>query len=132
MSDVNKEKRPLSPHLSIYRPQLTSVTSILNRITGNSLIISVILIVWWLLAASVSEEHFNFVNTIILSFVGKMILVCSTWALWYHTLAGIRHLIWDRAIGLELDVAYRLGWAVITGSIILTAITIILHVSLVQ
>ena len=132
MSDVNKEKRPLSPHLSIYRPQLTSVTSILNRITGNSLIISVILIVWWLLAASVSEGHFNFVNTIILSFVGKMILVCSTWALWYHTLAGIRHLIWDRAIGLELDVAYRLGWAVITGSIILTAITIILHVSLVQ
>ena len=52
MADVNRGNRPLSPHLSIYRPQLTSVTSILTRITGNALLITALLVVWWLLAAS--------------------------------------------------------------------------------
>ena len=132
MSDLNKDRRPLSPHISIYRPQLTSVTSILNRITGNSLVISAILVVWWLSAAASSEEHFNFVNSLVYSFAGKTIFICSTWALWYHTLAGLRHLVWDRAIGLELDVAYIMGWALIAGSFVLTGFTIILHWSLVQ
>ena len=126
MADVNRGNRPLSPHLSIYRPQLTSVTSILTRITGNALLLGALLIVWWFLAASSSAEYFAVVDAIITSFVGDLVMFLSLWALWYHTLAGVRHLIWDNAIGLELETAEKLGWAVIGGSVVLTILTTII------
>lgn len=126
MADVNRGNRPLSPHLSIYRPQLTSVTSILTRITGNALLLGALLIVWWFLAASSSAEYFAVVDAIITSFVGDLVMFLSLWALWYHTLAGVRHLIWDNAIGLEMETAEKLGWAVIGGSVVLTILTTII------
>ena len=124
MADVNRGNRPLSPHLTIYRPQLTSMTSILTRITGNALLISALLVVWWFLAAATSPESFAVANGVLTSFFGKLVLILSLWGLWYHTLAGIRHMIWDNAIGLDLDTAEKMGWAVIGGSVILTLFTI--------
>ena len=59
------------------------------------------------------------------SLLGKLVMLGSIWALWYHTLAGVRHLIWDNAMGLDLTVAYLLGWAVVIGSFVLTALTVI-------
>ncbi len=126
MADVNRGNRPLSPHLTIYRPQLTSMTSILTRITGNALLVAAILIVWWFFAAATSEAYFDVVNGFLTSWFGDLILFFSLWGLWYHTLAGIRHLIWDNAIGLELEMAEKLGWAVIIGSVLLTFVTVIL------
>ena len=125
MAEMNRGQRPLSPHLSIYRPQLTSVTSILVRITGNALIIGTLLIVWWLFAAATSAEYFAFVDGILTSVLGKLIMLGSIWALWYHTLGGVRHLIWDNALGLDLETAYKLGWFVVYGSGVLTLLTVL-------
>ena len=126
MADVNRGKRPLSPHLTIYRPQLTSISSILTRITGNAMLLAALMIVWWFLAAATSPEYFAFADAVITSFLGDLIMVLSLWALWYHLLAGIRHLIWDNAVGLDLDTAYKLGYAVVGGSVILTILTVII------
>ncbi|MEO1734123.1 MAG: succinate dehydrogenase, cytochrome b556 subunit, partial [Pseudomonadota bacterium] len=112
------------PHLTIYRPQLTSITSILTRITGNAILLAALLIVWWFLAASTSPEAFAVADGIITSAVGNLIMFLSLWGLWYHTLAGVRHLIWDNAVGLDLETAYKLGYAVIAGSIVLTILTV--------
>ena len=125
MADVNRGNRPLSPHLTIYRPQLTSISSILVRITGNALIVGAFLVIWWLLAASTSPEYFAIADGLIRSWFGKLIMLGSIWALWYHTLGGIRHLIWDNAIGLDIPTAYKLGWTVVIGSFVLTVITVI-------
>ena len=125
MADVNRGDRPLSPHLTIYRPQLTSMTSILTRITGNALLLAALLVVWWLLAASTSPEYFATADAVITSWFGDAVMVLSLWALCYHTLAGVRHLIWDNAMGLEIGTAEKLGWAVIIGSVVLTVLTII-------
>ena len=126
MADVNRGNRPLSPHLSIYRPQLTSMTSILTRITGNALLLAALMIVWWFLAAATSPEYFAFADGLITSWFGDLIMFLSLWALWYHSLAGIRHLIWDNAIGLEIETAEKMGWAGIGGSVVLTLLTIVL------
>ena len=125
MADVNRGNRPLSPHLSIYRPQLTSITSILTRITGNALVLGTILVIWWLLAAATSTAYFDMVNGFVNSWFGKLILLGSVWALWYHSLAGLRHLIWDSAIGLDVPTAEKLGWGVIIGSLLLSVITVV-------
>ncbi|AHC99883.1 succinate dehydrogenase, cytochrome b556 subunit [Leisingera methylohalidivorans] len=126
MADVNRGNRPLSPHLQVYRPQLTSVTSILTRITGNALIVSALLIAWWFLAAATSPEYFATANGVLTSWFGDLVMTLSALGLWYHTLAGIRHLIWDNGYMLELDQAEKLGWFVITGSAVLTVLTIII------
>ena len=124
MADVNRGNRPLSPHLTIYRPQLTSMTSILTRITGNAMFVAALLIVWWFLAAATSESYFNVANGLLTSWFGDLVLFLSLWGMWYHTLAGVRHLIWDNAIGLDIPTAYKLGYAVIGGSILLTLLTV--------
>lgn len=126
MADVNRGNRPLSPHLSIYRPQITSISSILTRITGNAMIVSALLIVWWFLAASTSEAYFALANGFLTSWFGDLVLTLSLWGLWYHTLAGIRHLLWDNGFGLEIERAERLGWACVIGSIVLTVLTILI------
>ena len=124
MADVNRGNRPLSPHLMIYRPQLTSISSIFVRITGNALIVAGILIVWWLFAAATSAEYFAMADVVMTSWFGKLVMLGSIWALWYHTLGGVRHLIWDNAVALDIPTAEKLGWAVVVGSFVLTAITV--------
>jgi len=123
MADVNRGNRPLSPHLSIYRPQLTSMTSILTRITGNAMLISAILIVWWFLAAATSPEAYATANGFLTSWFGDLVMFLSVLGLWYHTLAGIRHLIWDNGYALDVPTAEKLGIACIAGSVVLTIIT---------
>jgi succinate dehydrogenase / fumarate reductase, cytochrome b subunit len=124
MADVNRGNRPLSPHLQVYRPQLTSITSILTRITGNALIVASVLIVWWLLAAATSAEYFAVANAVVRSWFGKLIFLGSIWAVWYHFLAGLRHLYFDSGRGLDIPTAEKLGWGVIVGSVILTLLTV--------
>ena len=127
MADGSKPvERPLSPHLSIYRPQLTSITSILTRITGNALIVTSLLIVWWLLAAATSAEYFAYVNGFMTSWFGDLVMTLSLWGVWYHYLAGLRHLYFDAGHGLDIPTAEKLGWACIGGSVVLTILTLII------
>lgn len=125
MADVNRGSRPLSPHLTIYRPQLTSMTSILTRITGNALLISSMLVVWWFLAAASSPEYFAIADGVLTSWFGDIVMTLSVLGLWYHTLSGVRHLIWDNGIGLDIPTAEKMGYAILGGSVVLTIITII-------
>lgn len=125
MADVNRGNRPLSPHLQVYRPQLTSVTSIFVRITGNGLIVGALLVVWWLLAAATGPEHFATADAVLRSWFGNLVLFLSLWALWYHTLGGIRHLIWDSGRGLDLKSSYTMGYFMIGGSVLLTIFTVL-------
>lgn len=126
MAETKRVERPLSPHLQIYRPQLTSITSILTRITGNALIVGVVLMVWWLLAAATSDRYFDLANAVATSWFGDLVFTGSLWAVWYHYLAGIRHLIYDAGRGLDIPTAEKLGWACIIGSVALTVATILL------
>ena len=125
MADVNRGNRPLSPHLEIYRPQITSISSILTRITGNALLLGALLAVWWLLAAATGPEYYATVNRIVTSFLIDLVWLGSVWALWYHTLAGIRHLYWDSGRGLDLETAESLGWICVIGSVVMTIFTIV-------
>jgi len=125
MADVNRGNRPLSPHLQIYRKQLNSATSILNRVTGIAMLGSALLIVWWLLAAATGEAYFDLVDGLMTSLLGDVVMTLSVLGLWYHTLGGLRHLIWDTGRGLELEAADRMGWAMIVGAVALTILTLI-------
>ena len=125
MADVNRGNRPLSPHLEIYKIQLTSVTSILTRITGNAMLLMALMIVWWFVALASGPEAFETATWWITSFIGDLILLGSVWALWYHYLAGLRHLYWDTGRGLDIETAEKLGKACIIGSFVLTLLTII-------
>ena len=125
MADVNRGNRPLSPHLTIYRPQMTSISSIFVRITGNALLAATLLLIAWLLAASTSAVACDWVQCVITSWFGDLVFLLSLWALWYHMLGGLRHLIWDTGRGLELKAAERMGWMMIIGSLLLTAFTVI-------
>lgn len=126
MADVNRGERPLSPHLQVYRPQMTSISSILTRITGNALIVAVLLAVWWLLAAATGPEYFETANAVVTSWFGDLVFALSAWAVWYHYLAGLRHLIWDAGRGLDIRTAEMLGWVCVIGSVVLTVITLLI------
>ncbi|MCC6304000.1 MAG: succinate dehydrogenase, cytochrome b556 subunit [Rhodobacteraceae bacterium] len=126
MADVNRGSRPLSPHLQVYRLQIPMTTSILARITGNGLIVGSLVFVWWLVAAAAGPDYYAFVNGIVTSWLGLLVLAGSLWALWYHSLAGLRHLLWDSGHGLELATAERLGLAVVIGSVAATVVTLAL------
>ena len=128
MADVNRGNRPLSPFMlgQYYRFQLNSVTSILTRITGNALIVAALLIAWWFLAASAGPEYFKVADFVITSWVGDLIMFFSCLGLWYHTLAGLRHLIWDNGYFLDVESSDKMSWIVIGGSVVLTLLTAII------
>ncbi len=114
------DKRPMSPHLQIYRPLVNMVMSILHRITGAALYIGTALLAWWLMAAATGEKYFNYVNDIFGSPLGKLILFGYTWALIHHMLGGLRHLYWDTGRGFDLDMIDKLSWGSIIASVALT------------
>ncbi len=126
MPEPERTGRPLSPHLTIYRPQINSMTSILHRITGVCMLPGAIIIVWWVLAAATGETYFAFVDGIITSWPGLVVLVGSLWALWYHFCTGVRHLVWDTGIGYGITAINLSGWIVIGASIALTALSLVL------
>ncbi|MGQ0486713.1 MAG: succinate dehydrogenase, cytochrome b556 subunit [Hyphomicrobiales bacterium] len=120
MPETKPAPRPLSPHLQIYRPMLTMMMSIAHRITGASLYFGVILMVWWLTAAALSEPYFDVVQGFFGHWFGRLILFGFTWALLHHALGGIRHLIWDTGRGYDLAVVEWMARANLAGSVILT------------
>jgi len=124
MSEIARKavERPLSPHLSIYRPVLTMVMSILNRITGIALYAGTLLLVWWLVAGAWSERAFDTVQGFMGSWFGLLILFGYSWALMHHLLGGIRHFLWD--FGLAMGVRERewVARGTIVGSIVLTIV----------
>ncbi len=126
MADVNRGNRPLSPHLSVYRFQITMLTSIVHRITGVGLTLGLVLVIWWLLAASSGPEAFATANWVLSSWFGLLVLIGSLWALWYHFCNGIRHLLWDVIVGLNNEAAARSGMITIVASVLLTLITVII------
>lgn len=128
MPDVNRGNRPLSPFMlgSYYRLQLTSVTSIFARITGVALLGAAILVVWWFIAAAMGPGYYDLVNGLMTSFIGDVIMFLALWALCYHALSGLRHLIWDIGIGLDVPTAEKMGLGVIFGSVILAIIVAII------
>lgn len=95
------KERPLSPHISIYKPIPTMVMSILHRITGAALYFGTVLVAWWLIAAAAGPDAFETVNGFFGSIIGRLILFGYTWALMHHMLGGIKHLVQDTGAGLE-------------------------------
>lgn len=102
------------------------MTSILTRITGHALVAGILLIAWWLVAAVSSPGAFAVADWVVRSWLGFLILTGSAWALWYHTLAGIRHLFYDAGHGLEIEAARKSSWAIVIGSVVLTLFSLIL------
>ena len=132
MSDITpKHPRPLSPNIQHYRPQLTSVLSIANRMTGVLLSLCAIMLVIWLIAAATGPRAYAAVQSILASWPGQIILCGATFAFFLHLCGGIRHLVWDTVHGFELRSIYISGWVVVSASIALTvaAWTISLWVS---
>lgn len=126
MADVNRNNRPLSPHLTVYRLPLVSNISILTRITGVGLIVGLVLVVWWFVAGAYSPEYFASADWLLSSWFGSLILIASLWALWFHFCNGLRHFFWDMGKGFGLDVVARTNWFVIGGSVVLTILTLLL------
>ncbi len=112
--------RPLSPHLQVYRPQWTMAFSILHRITGVALAVGTVLLVYWLLAAAAGPEAYADARALIGSWVGRILLLGWSYALFYHLLNGIRHLAWDAGLGFELKTAYASGCLMVAASVGLT------------
>ena len=114
--------RPLSPHLSIFRPLITMVMSIVHRITGAALYFGMALLAWWLIAAAIGPGAFDIANAFFGSWFGRLVLFGFTWAFLHHLLGGIRHLIWDTGAGYSERARNGLAWATLIGSVILTLV----------
>ena len=117
------DKRPMSPHLQVYKLPLTAKLSILHRGTGAALFIGLILMVLILVAAAAGAESWQGMHRFLTSWLGKLILFGFTFSLYYHLCNGIRHLFWDIGKGLDLDDARRSAKAVIIATLILTLLT---------
>jgi succinate dehydrogenase / fumarate reductase, cytochrome b subunit len=117
---MSQVQRPLSPHLQVYKWQLTSVLSILHRATGLALAGGTIFLVWWLLAAATGNDAFGIAQGFWYSWFGRLLLFGWTWALFFHLCNGIRHLFWDAGQGFELKTTYASGWTVVAASFVLT------------
>jgi succinate dehydrogenase / fumarate reductase cytochrome b subunit len=117
---AQRHPRPISPHLQVYKPQLTSVTSILHRFSGIALSAGVLYLLCWLIAAANGAESFDALQSFNGSFIGRVLLFGWSVAFFYHLLNGIRHLAWDAGFGFELPAAAKSGYAVIIGTAILT------------
>ncbi len=126
MADANVPNRPLSPHTEIYRREINMMTSIVNRITGVGMALAGFLIVWWLIAAATSESYYNYINGMLTSWLGLLILVGSLWALWFHFLGGLRHLWMDFGYGYDIETVNKSGWVLVIGSVVLTALSLLL------
>jgi succinate dehydrogenase / fumarate reductase cytochrome b subunit len=115
--------RPLSPHLQIYRWYLTMALSIAHRVTGAGLAVGLLLLTWWLLALAGGPDSFATVQAVMDNFLGRLVLFGFTLFLFFHTLNGVRHLVWDLGHGLDKEAARQSGIVVVAGSVVLTLLT---------
>lgn len=113
-------KRPLSPHLQIYRPQITSVLSISHRLTGAALAAGLLLLVYWLAALAAGEAAYAAALGVFGAWPVKVVLFLAVLAFFYHLCNGIRHLWWDSGRGFEIQQVYRSGWIVLISAVALT------------
>ena len=125
----NMDNRPLSPHLTVYKPQITSVLSIFHRITGAGLAVSTVLVVFWLASLAIGEVTFKGFNNFLNNPFIIIVLVSSLWALWYHFCTGLRHLYWDMGYGYDLNSVTISGWVAVIFSFVLTFLTLLFFVS---
>ena len=114
--------RPLSPHLQIYRPQLTSVMSISHRASGAALAAGTLLLCLWLVALAAGDRWYGVAALVVSHSLGQLVLFGYSVALIYHALNGVRHLSWDRGIGLTIPAVYRSGWIVLLLTVGTTAL----------
>lgn len=117
---IVERSRPQSPNIQIYRPQLTSVLSIANRISGVVLNVAAIGLVVWLVAVAAGPQAYVPVQALLASTIGQIALFAAIFAFFLHLCGGIRHLAWDAGYGFELRAIYASGWAVVAASIVLT------------
>ena len=117
---MNDSKNPLSPHLQIYRWQISSLLSIIHRITGILNLLGLIFISAWISSAGIGENLFECFSVFLKSFIGEFILIGFTWSMSYHLLSGIRHFFWDLGYGYEIKTANISGTIVIASSLLLT------------
>jgi len=115
-------RRPLSPHLQVYRWQWTMALSILHRMTGVALAVGTLLLAWWLIAAAAGPEAYAGAQGFIGSWLGRLLLFGWTFALFYHLANGIRRLGWDAGWGFELKIAEATAWIVVAAAAILTLV----------
>lgn len=123
---ADARERPLSPHLQIYRWQITMALSIAHRATGMVLSAGAVLLVFWLLAAAAGPRSFEIAQACAGSWVGRAFLFVFSVCLFFHLLNGIRHLFWDAGHGFEIRTATRTGWAVLLGAVLLTVVAWVL------
>ena len=117
-----KEKRPLSPHLQIYKIQITSLLSITHRATGIVLYGGAILWMLWFLALAMGPQSYESMQNFLLSPFGLIILIGWSFSFFYHLCNGIRHLLWDIGYGYEMPMVRFTGWTVIISSFLLTTL----------
>jgi succinate dehydrogenase / fumarate reductase cytochrome b subunit len=115
-------QRPLSPHLQVYRWQITMAMSIVHRATGIVLSGGAVVLVFWLLALASGPDAFETAQAIAGSWFGYLCLFAWTFSLFYHLANGIRHLVWDMGYGFEIKQFYASGWITLLASIGLTAL----------
>lgn len=115
-------RRPLSPHLQVYRPQLTSVLSFAHRLTGVTLALYAVALVLWLVAAASGPGPFAAAQRFMQSLIGQIVLFGGTFCFFLHLCGGIRHLFWDSGRGFELRTIYASGWAVVAASATFTVV----------
>ncbi|MEP5155583.1 succinate dehydrogenase, cytochrome b556 subunit [Planktotalea sp.] len=117
MAETKQSNRPLSPHLTIYRPQLTSMSSIFVRITAIAIFALAIFPAWWLLAAATSESAFAFIDGLMRSWLGDLVLFGATFAIFYHMLGRLRHAIWDLGYFVEVRESENMAIIMIIASV---------------
>ena len=115
------DNRPLSPHLGIYRWQISNTLSILHRLTGVALAVGSLILVAWILAAASGPEEYTQFSSLLAGLPGRLVLIAVSYAFFYHLFNGVRHLFWDAGMGFELGRARTTGWAVVIASIATTA-----------
>lgn len=122
--------RPLSPHLMIYKMQMTMAMSIVHRITGMGLYFGAALLVLWLLALALGGDAQTFAQMIAASWFGQIVLFLMVWALFHHMLGGLRHFIWDFGKGFERGARFGFAWATLIGGFVLAALVWLIFVIL--
>jgi len=119
-SDGKLIRRPLSPHLQVYRWPISMALSILHRVTGVGLAVGTLLLTWWLVAAALSDGAFARVQWFLGTPVGLLLLFGWTLALCFHFFSGLRHLVWDAGYGFEQPWYDRSAWAVLIATVVAT------------
>lgn len=125
---MTENKRPLSPHLFIYKFEITMVMSFMHRVTGAGLFFGTLLIAWWLVAAAIGDPALAIVNFVAGTWLGQLVLFAMVWALFHHMLGGLRHFVWDFGAGFSEGFRYGSAWATLVGGFVLALVTFVVFV----